>query len=615
MNYTFKGKLQGLICSECLEPLSKVKVRLYKTRKEQNVIAMASVSEKETFSILTDKDVKNKENFLLAEAETDAQGNFLFELGDDDNYNGEAFEVDVYCETVPKRKPTKLKYPPVQFTITTLQPKWRDAENGLVAAWDYTLSYRYWCGIRARFGAWVICGQVTVCNTKVPVHGVRVRAFDVDWLQDDDLGMDITDAVGKFRIDYTTEDFKQTPLSPWINWEMIGGPDLYFKIETPSGTPLLTESRSRGRDADRENAGPCFCVKLCLKEVPDEVPTDHTYPLFTKVGAYRITTDFTADGLTKVGNYAFTDTIPLRGILPDGGDSIAMEYHFRYGKYSGGTLGTLSDVDSSMILPTIIGQLEYWNFNSTLSVWEIASEDYWVNNPGATYNVNVKPGGWIEVPRENDIGLPPTHGIGKFIPNSWLIKLNTKKLVDEFFDLSIPPVQLAGESIPAGKKSDIHTFSLVFEAREVGSAIITDTNDLSKIIISNTSYKYNRHPGWAPSTPTHRAVCMLDIKEMVVSGSGCGTMNDDLNALFTAYHPHTDQVKVYFEGNPPLPAAYFPALVSGEAASTSTGHHFDISAMLPCAYILWMRIDLNLTHGWGRIPDYRIRDHIAFCKA
>ncbi len=107
---------------------------------------------------------------------------------------------------------------------------------------------------------------------------------------------------------------------------------------------------------------------------------------------------------------------------------------------------------------------------------------------------------------------------------------------------------------------------------------------------------------------------MLDIKEMVVSGSGCGTMNDDLNALFTAYHPHTDQVKVYFEGNPPLPAAYFPALVSGEAASTSTGHHFDISAMLPCAYILWMRIDLNLTHGWGRIPDYRIWDHIAFCK-
>lgn len=612
MNYIFKGRLHGLICPECSEPLSNVKVRLYKTRKEQDVATLASVDAKETFYVLSDEDVKMKKDFLIAEAETDAQGNFLFKLGDDDNYNGEAFEVDVYCETAPRRKPVKIKYPPIQFTITTLQPKWRDAKNGLVAVWDYTLSYRYWCGIRARFGAWVICGIVTVCNTKVPVQGVRVRAFDVDWLQDDHLGMDITNAAGRFRIDYTTEDFKQTPLSPWINWEMIGGPDLYFRIETPSGTPLLVEQRSRGRDADRENVGNCFCVKLCLDKISD-VPTDHTYPLFTKVGQYRITTDFTPDGLTSTGNYAFTDTIPLRGILPDGGDPVAMEYRFLFGKYSGGVLGSLSEVDSSMIPPTIIGQLEYWK--NTLSGWQINSEDYWVNNPSATYNKNVKPGGWIEVPRENNIGLPPFSGVGKFIPNSWLIKLNTKKLVDEFFDLTVPPEQLAGNSIPSGKKSDIHTFSIIFEAREVGSPTITDTNALSKIIISNTMYKYNRHPGWAGSTPTHRAVCMLDIKEMVVSGSGCGTLNNDLTALFTTYHPHADQVTVYFEGNSPLPPSYVPTLVSGEAVSGSAGHHFDISALQPCAYILWMRIELNLTHGWGRIPDYRIWDHIAFCKA
>lgn len=612
MKYTFKGNFQGLICPECPEPLSNVKVRLYKTRKEQDVTVLASVNAKETFYILSDKDMKEKKDFLIAETETDAQGNFLFELGDEDNYNGEAFEVDVYCETVPRRKPAKIKYPPIQFTITTLQPKWRDAENGLIAAWDYTISHRYWCGIRARFGAWVICGQVKICNTKVPVQGVRIRAFDVDWLQDDELGMGISDSSGKFRIDYTTEDFKQTPLSPWINWEMIGGPDLCFRIETPSGTPLLVEPRSRGRDADRENAGPCFCVSLCLEESP-VIPTDHTYPLFTKVGQYRITTDFTPDGLTSIGNYAFTDTISLRGILPDGGDPVAMEYRFRFGKYSGGTLGALSEVDSSMIHPTIIGQLEYWK--NTPSGWQIASEDYWVNNPGATYNKNVNPGGWIEVPQENNIGLPPSPGIGKFIPNSWLIKLNTKKLVDEFFDLTVPPNQLAGDSIPAGKKSKIHTFSLIFEAREVGSSTITDTNDLSKIVISNTMYKYNRHPVWAGSTPTHRAVCMLDIKEMVLSGSGCGTLNNDLNALFTAYHPHADQVTVYFEGDPPLPASYVPALVSGEVVSGSAGYHFDISALQPCVYILWMRIELNLTAGWGRIPDYRIWDYIAFCKA
>ena len=39
-----------------------------------------------------------------------------------------------------------------------------------------------------RFGAWTICGHVRHCETKAPIGGVSVRAFDVDWLQDDALG-------------------------------------------------------------------------------------------------------------------------------------------------------------------------------------------------------------------------------------------------------------------------------------------------------------------------------------------------------------------------------------------------------------------------------------------
>lgn len=36
-HYIFKGSLCGLICPECPEPLSNVKVRLYRLRAEQNV--------------------------------------------------------------------------------------------------------------------------------------------------------------------------------------------------------------------------------------------------------------------------------------------------------------------------------------------------------------------------------------------------------------------------------------------------------------------------------------------------------------------------------------------------------------------------------------------------
>lgn len=91
-----------------------------------------------------------------------------------------------------------------------------------------------------------------------------MRAFDADWLQDDEIGSAITDGTGRFRIDYLTEDFQKTPFSPSINIELIGGPDLYFKVETPGGVLLLDGPRSRGRDPGRESAGHCFCVDLCL---------------------------------------------------------------------------------------------------------------------------------------------------------------------------------------------------------------------------------------------------------------------------------------------------------------------------------------------------------------
>jgi len=144
-----------------------------------------------------------------------------------------------------------------------------------------------------------------------------VRAFDVDWLQDDDLGSGITDGGGHFRIDYTTADFQKTIFSPSINVELVGGPDLYFRVETLGGTPLLIEPRSRGRQPDRENAGPCFCVDLCLSEQPP-VDTD-PLPVFTAVGGYQYLTDINSTppgtGLTVADNRAFFSTMRLNGIL------------------------------------------------------------------------------------------------------------------------------------------------------------------------------------------------------------------------------------------------------------------------------------------------------------
>mgnify|MGYP001097118702 CR=1 FL=1 len=97
---------------------------------------------------------------------------------------------------------------------------------------------------------------------------VRVTAFDADWIQDDELGSTLTDAEGKFRINYARADFTRTPLSPIINLEE-GGPDLYFKLTTESGIPLLTEPKTQGMQPGRKNAGHCFFIEFTVEPMPN----------------------------------------------------------------------------------------------------------------------------------------------------------------------------------------------------------------------------------------------------------------------------------------------------------------------------------------------------------
>ena len=96
--------------------------------------------------------------------------------------------------------------------------------------------------------------------------------------------------------------------------------------------------------------------------------------------------------------------------------------------------------------------------------------------------------------------------------------------------------------------------------------------------------------------------------------AGCGKLDTELHALYTVYHPFVGSARVYFEGNPPLPAATALSLVAGEAVSPAGGLLIDISAQAPCAYVLWLEATLNLTSGWGRIAHATTWDHIAFCK-
>ena len=94
---------------------------------------------------------------------------------------------------------------------------------------------------------------------------------------------------------------------------------------------LLAEPPSRGRANDRENAGPCFCVELCLEKQP---PVVDYLPVFDALGGYLYASDIHSavpgTGLTNGDNRAFYSTVRLNGALPKTLNGQPMEYRFEF---------------------------------------------------------------------------------------------------------------------------------------------------------------------------------------------------------------------------------------------------------------------------------------------
>lgn len=616
MAYVILGVLEGALCGDCAEPADQGIVRIYRAaqRSPQEALVHAVARPKQTYGLLSASEIEAKHDRLLVEAETDARGHFRAVIGDQQGYDGESpLEVDLHFSRNGAGEP-------MQLAITTFQPDWRETDLGLAAKFQHMISQRIWCRILELLGIWVICGRVTHCETRKPIRGVRVRAFDVDWIQDDPLGSAVTDAQGRFRIYYTRSVFRRTPFLGLA--AEISGPDVYFRVEALDGTLLLAERPRRGRDPDRENVGSCFCADLCLPHEPPPPQDPPAEPQFTHVGQYAIPqggalNDFTADGYADHAGtpLAFTGTIELRGTLPDGG-APPREYRFLIAEYDPGTgaSGPLQVVDASMIAPTHIGNLQRYELDAGGNL-VLRSYPYWLNDSSRPLNAVVKAGGWIEVPTEDDLGSPATFtpGTGRFNHGDALMRLDTTRFLLEAFDLTAP-VHAAGDALPAARMSRVHTFRLIFEERSVGVPASTRRDELARIVISNVRYRQLRHPSWAAQDAVLPAVVMLDIRELQGPGNGCSRIGDALHALYTVYHPHLGSATISFEGNGTLPAPHVPAIgADGQAVSGSSGHLFDTSGLQPCAYILHLVATFHLTDGYNTASP--IHDHLAFCVA
>jgi hypothetical protein len=618
MAYIFKGHLAGMICDTCGEDLSHVKVRLYRMRKDVDVTALAVANPKNTLAILNDEDIQAKQAFLFAEAETDDHGDFVFELGDRERYDGGPFELDVYCATVPRRKAGhKPLPPPVQFTITTIQPLWKETDKGRIYAWDYVIPRRFWCGIRGRFNAWVICGVLTICGATTPLPGLRVRAFDTDWLQDDPLGSDITDASGQFRIDYLTEDFLKTPFSPLINIEMTAGPDVYFRIETPSGTVLHAEPSSAGRAAGRENVGHCFCVKLCLDKEQGQTPPTDPYPAFTSIGGLDFLVDIdsapTGNGLTTSDKRAFFQTLRLNGILSKRLNGQPMEYQFEYAEYDpiSNVLGAWKTVLPAQIVRTPIGKWEHYAPAFPGDPNPVKTKNYTVNGTVGPNELVAawSPDGWIRVPQEGNFWTAE----GLFSPNGNMINLVTQTLA-AFGSKNLAGLVAGSSSVSTGQSlAADRYFALRMWCREIGnpaSTVIGGT--CQRIAVDDTLYdNMNHHPTWG-AWPESSALCvhMIDIKEL--QSVGCKKITDQLNVLYTAAHPNMGDVTVWMTGPGGTYSFSLAGPVTSDTYGTAIPSGFTVVALPPCAYIVHLQVSLLLTTGdYNPDPLY---DEMAFCK-
>lgn len=564
MAYIFRGKLCGLICGDCRDPLSNVLVRLYRVAGERNSAALAVANAKETFAILDAAQVEAKQALLLAEAQTDADGNYQFELGDKQDYDGAAFEVDVYCTSVPRLKPGPRQPEPLQLTITTLQPRWRQSDNGFVAIWDYCLPQRFWCLVRARFGAWTICGRLRTCAAPfAPIAGATVRAFDADWLQDDALGLDVTDANGRFRIDYLSADFSLTPFSPFINIEFASGPDVYFTAQL-GGVDILTETQLDGRAPGRQNVGHCFCVELCTEAV---LPPDvEGVPHWQQVEVFDIhpfpsvsTSGFSAQGYAggAVNSYVFGGAVTLKGNCPLRNALLpanALEYRFLVGEWTwpGGNddPGALPSVAPAGLVPltqivgTHVGYLFYTNglgLGDSAPVFIDAGDllaGGWIRVDGKPVTVDMRDG------TTSVINVAP----GIFLRTFDLLVVNTPALTAAH-PAKLPgglPILDAGRGLTPAESEPVRRYRLGFEVRDGVTSTLIASDGLDAIVFDNSA-----------------VIVALDLEEL--RSNACNPISAGaVHILYTIDHPHLRFFNLGISNNnggvhppPPLPAGAF----------------------------------------------------------
>lgn len=628
MLYILRGNLIGVKCDDHFMPLANTIVRLYRSRANvDDATVLVTAQAKETFQLLDEKAIKAKEKYLLAETRTDESGNYTFEIdGDKSKYKGETVEFDIYYPEIPDYGQEDTSEPKnfnaFQATLNVLQPKWRETNNGLEARWNYRISNRIWCNILSILDIWLICGTVTNCETQQALAGIEVMAMDDDIISDDLLGSAVTDANGHFCVYYRSKDFKKTFLSPLINVETPlfptgNGPDIYFRFAF-GGSVFFEEQPSRARQADRENVGNCFCVRLCLEQQPGGGNGSEPVGYFFAIGELRrynsILNINPANGKTigkptaSWNDLAFYNNLALVGAITEKLNGQPMEYKFQYTELANPTdpipvaPGAWTDVIPTQIANTVIGY--GWRLTPVFEYEDIA-----INALGSQIPVSFN-GNWIIVPQSGTLPM----GYNLVLNNNGpLIKLITTTIANT-------PVDMGG-LIPGNSTTSVNPlqqnryFSLRMIKREAGNSSSEVVAGVSRpLAVFNTKYlDVPQRGSWLPTTNSNElGVASIDLEELATSG-GCSTISNSLTAKYTAANPNLGAVTLGMTG-PGGPHSFAPIVFPspGEEAHGTAAYTGSVEALPNCSYEVRLSAELKLTNGESQHDG--IWDRVLFCK-
>ncbi len=606
MTHVLRGTLCGRTCADCPDPIADSVVRIYRTEQPEQAGGLSAANPKLTTRQLSAKEVKAKSGRLIGEGRTDSAGNYAIELSAD-GYDGGPLEIDLELSAATLAGKDGLEGR-LSVGLTTLQPTWLGRKDQLVAVWDYCISQRFWCRLLEALGLWVICGVVRDCETQVAVPGVVVTAFDADWLQDDELGAATTDGTGRFRIWYIKADFTPT-IFPGIDIELTGGPDLYFNVATSGGVNLLDEPQSRGRGADREDVGNCFCVELCLEEPID--PFENPY--FYQVGDFNIAADIdVTTGRTlhaKAGHagsdWGFFGNLKLKGYCPKtlpADPTKTMHYRFLY--IDPANPGVEVPVTGPLLGPSdlVVGA-------------RVVPWDQFGTGSAPTYQDLVMRGSGMPSPPDS-IPVPPgpaPHGpVPAHVlvpdPQGWirvdqlavdggfqgpLMRLSSAVAFTD--GTATSPGDQAGS--PPSTPRNGRVVRIIFET----ATDPTDPTTVNRQLLEAVLYINN----WSE-------VRLLDLHQFIVGGAGsCTPIVNDVDILYTVDHEllHSFSTGI----STAAPGVVVPPLPSGSGPRGGDGsHHVNVSSWPSCSYLVALSSRRALTNGEQDDPSNQAIK--TFCK-